>query len=358
MMPTHSSIQAQLYKLNIMGEGGHFKSHVDTPTGGQMFGSLVVCLPVSFTGGELTVKQKEQLVTFDWAEETQEKGTKQKKVTNTAAVNPHRAIRWAAFYSDCEHIIKPVTSGHRLTLTYNLFAHDDTKKPPTSTISPSTLPLHDITESLLSHKSFMPNGGRLGFGSQHTYPHTTRGFVDNLELMLKGVDMTTWKCMEESGLNPTLRPVYSFEFDESDDSDEYPSESDEEKEDTETDNGIDLSILQERGIYVGKKMHEIKSSHYTRELEGFYNAGEEITEVGRHDNDDIVWCVSPRQTSQVAGACGAYGNDPTTEFFYSAAAIVVDVPSWKERNKMDGLGSEEKTMMKKGKKATVNGKAR
>ena len=33
------------------GSGGHFKAAVDTPRSGDMFGSLVVCLPTQFTGG-------------------------------------------------------------------------------------------------------------------------------------------------------------------------------------------------------------------------------------------------------------------------------------------------------------------
>ncbi len=32
------------------------------------------------------------------------------------------AVQWAAFYSDCEHEVLEVTSGHRITLTYNLYA--------------------------------------------------------------------------------------------------------------------------------------------------------------------------------------------------------------------------------------------
>ena len=31
------------------------------------------------------------------------------------------AIKWAAFYSDCEHEVLEVISGHRITLTYNLY---------------------------------------------------------------------------------------------------------------------------------------------------------------------------------------------------------------------------------------------
>jgi hypothetical protein len=30
-------------------------------------------------------------------------------------------VRWTAFYSDCLHEVEPVTSGYRVTLTYNLY---------------------------------------------------------------------------------------------------------------------------------------------------------------------------------------------------------------------------------------------
>ena len=60
MMPDMcGSIQAELYKLNIYsGPGGHFKVHVDTPQSGQMFGSLVVCLPTQFSGGALVTRHQ------------------------------------------------------------------------------------------------------------------------------------------------------------------------------------------------------------------------------------------------------------------------------------------------------------
>ena len=52
------SIRAERYKLNIYSTGGHFKAHVDTPRSKEMFGSLVVCLPSQFTGGELVTRHQ------------------------------------------------------------------------------------------------------------------------------------------------------------------------------------------------------------------------------------------------------------------------------------------------------------
>ena len=67
IMSVSSSIQAELYKLNVYSTGGHFKSHVDTPRSENMFGSLVLCLPSHFKGGELIMRHQGRQVAFDWS---------------------------------------------------------------------------------------------------------------------------------------------------------------------------------------------------------------------------------------------------------------------------------------------------
>ena len=37
------ALTAELYNLNVYGRGGHFVPHKDTPRGGDMLGTLVVC---------------------------------------------------------------------------------------------------------------------------------------------------------------------------------------------------------------------------------------------------------------------------------------------------------------------------
>lgn len=81
------------------------------------FASLVVSLPVAHSGGELVLRPQPTgsedgstggAVTFDLSHRTE----------------GHRvplSLRWAAFYTDVEHELLPVTAGHRLTLTYNLY---------------------------------------------------------------------------------------------------------------------------------------------------------------------------------------------------------------------------------------------
>ena len=78
---------------------------MDTPRKSRQFGSLIVALPVAHKGGELLVRSQRKEIAFDWSQ----------------LHDDAPAIKWAAFYSDCEHEVLEVTSGNRITLTYNLF---------------------------------------------------------------------------------------------------------------------------------------------------------------------------------------------------------------------------------------------
>lgn len=61
-------LRAHLYKLNIYPTGGFFKAHQDTPKDYSHIGSLVICLPSKFEGGQLAVKSRDgRNKTFDWS---------------------------------------------------------------------------------------------------------------------------------------------------------------------------------------------------------------------------------------------------------------------------------------------------
>lgn len=133
------------------GPSGMFHPHVDTPRGEGQFGSLVVCLPSVHAGGKLLVRHKGNTVTFDWS----------------TASGSSSCIQWAAFYSDCEHEVLEVTSGHRLTLSYNLYIreHDYLRANPcqvlgrTLIMSPEQLPLYNVVRDLLEQPGFLREGG-------------------------------------------------------------------------------------------------------------------------------------------------------------------------------------------------------
>ena len=151
LVPDVLNIRAELYKMNVYsGPTGCFKAHVDTPRGGNMFGSLVVCLPSQFTGGSLVTRHQDQEVTYDWSSPTSDP-----------------VIQWAAFFSDVEHEILPVTNGYRVTLTYNLYHCDQLN--PVPSLNVTTTPFYQNLKAALGQPHFLREGGVLGFACQHSY---------------------------------------------------------------------------------------------------------------------------------------------------------------------------------------------
>lgn len=129
--------------------------------------------------------------------------------SNKRKTEDDESIEWAAFYSDCEHEVKEVTSGHRVTLTYNLYVHERVggimRDPPTLDLSSMVL-YHQVKEALAS-PAFMKDGqfpmllsrnhlltysphlgGTLGFYCRHAYAHTNDYHNERLPMALKGLD--------------------------------------------------------------------------------------------------------------------------------------------------------------------------
>ena len=97
----NKSVKAILYKLLVYETGDFFLPHKDSEKEKGMFGTMIVTLPSKYKGGELVVNFEEEstVITFE---------------------NTDNRINVAAFYADCEHELKPITSGNRVCLIYNL----------------------------------------------------------------------------------------------------------------------------------------------------------------------------------------------------------------------------------------------
>lgn len=69
-------------------------------------------------------------------------------------------IEWAAFYIDCEHEVHEVTSGHRVTLTYNLYltrgaGHLAGASP---VLDSTQMPLYEGLQTALDNPGFLRHG--------------------------------------------------------------------------------------------------------------------------------------------------------------------------------------------------------
>lgn len=95
-------LHATLDKLTIYGPGEFFAPHQDTEKDDDMIATLVVLLPASFAGGVLRCSRGDERVEF--------------RRTKRGA----EELELIAFYSDCQHEIRPVKSGYRVALVYRL----------------------------------------------------------------------------------------------------------------------------------------------------------------------------------------------------------------------------------------------
>lgn len=98
-LPPESQLTADFHSMLVYEPGQFFVAHQDSEKDDAMIATLVVMLPSAHSGGELVVHHGDAATAY--------RGSKS-------------AISLVAFYPDCLHEVRPVKSGHRITLTYNL----------------------------------------------------------------------------------------------------------------------------------------------------------------------------------------------------------------------------------------------
>jgi hypothetical protein len=98
-----------------------------------------------------------------------------------------------AFFSDVEHEVALVTSGHRITLTYNLYFDDGgpVSEPPQPVNEGA---FHNAFVALLEDPEFLAEGGTLVFGLSHVYPiHPIEDYLKHIYDVLKGGDSVVYQ---------------------------------------------------------------------------------------------------------------------------------------------------------------------
>ena len=147
-LPDGCTLEAELHSMLVYAPGQFFVRHQDSEKSDEMVGSLVVTLPSAFTGGALEVEHRGETTSF--------RGSKKK-------------LSFVAFYSDCRHQIKPVKSGYRVVLTYDLVL----RGVSAAGHAPDAELVEELARCLEIHFGEPPGPSRLVYLLDHEY--TQRG---------------------------------------------------------------------------------------------------------------------------------------------------------------------------------------
>ncbi|KAG9011066.1 hypothetical protein FRB90_007521 [Tulasnella sp. 427] len=132
-----SQPRVELYKLLLHETGSHFLAHQDSEKVDGMFATIIIILPSTFTGGTVHLSHAGQKAVVDENED---------RFFNTTVL---------AWYTDVVHEIKPITSGYRLALSYNLIHTTKSLRPALTDTSEA---IAKIQRALLSWRQNLSNG--------------------------------------------------------------------------------------------------------------------------------------------------------------------------------------------------------
>ncbi|KZV86616.1 hypothetical protein EXIGLDRAFT_724554 [Exidia glandulosa HHB12029] len=117
-------VKLVFYKLALYEAGGHFSAHRDSTHDDSHHGTLLIGCKARgedpYQGGDFLVTTSNGEMPF----RIDEKG-------------------WVAFYTDCEHTVKPVTSGTRMSLQFDVYLESDAVARPHTV---SCVPARDVKE--------------------------------------------------------------------------------------------------------------------------------------------------------------------------------------------------------------------
>lgn len=107
-LPRGARLRAELHALLVYGPDQFFAPHQDSEKDDEMVATLVVSLPSIYTGGDLVVNHGGESRAYRHVD--------------------RNSIGFVAFYADCVHEVRPVRSGRRVTLTFNLLVAPESEE--------------------------------------------------------------------------------------------------------------------------------------------------------------------------------------------------------------------------------------
>jgi 2OG-Fe(II) oxygenase superfamily len=326
-LPPSCTLTAQLHSLLVYEPGQFFVKHQDSEKHDAMIGTLVVGLPSRHTGGELIVEHAG---------------------TPTTCRGSQDALSLAAFYADCRHEVRPLKSGYRIALTYNLLAHGDTVAALAEDAAENSAAVADLTRSIADHFSTAvtrPSSRkpaappkRLVYLLDHEYSARGLGWD-----RLKGVDARRTALLRaaagqadcDTALALTeIQQTWSAQGPEDEDEywdDEYDDEDDEDfdedeedEEDEEDDGELGGSGGRAAVDYDDYQLDDLIDS--TTTLVHWIGADGTIEQI-KLDVEDFEQCASTATDAirpyaqEYEGYMGNYGN--TMDRWYRRAAVVL-----------------------------------
>ncbi|PCH40476.1 hypothetical protein WOLCODRAFT_136899 [Wolfiporia cocos MD-104 SS10] len=305
------NITAELYKLNVYGKNSFFKAHKDTPRAEDMFGSLVIAFPTAHEGGSFILLDSALMV----------------------ADRTKPCVAYIAFYSDVEHEITPVKSGHRVTLTYNLYFTPDTAarrsgQIPRSDKQDTALAFKSTFQRLLDDPTFLPEGGKLGFNLRHEYPGRPDMDLQTLLGNLKGADAVIEEVCAELALPSSVKVIMETNAWGEQLTrimlSKYPDIRG--VQDVGGEGRELFEILRED--YNGKLLDEVRSpfqEEYDEEDLENLEDGEEPEDLTAYPDLTVHWVTETPEPNRVEGAFICYGNEPMVDSAYANFCLVVEV---------------------------------
>ncbi|KAE9378797.1 hypothetical protein N431DRAFT_293080, partial [Stipitochalara longipes BDJ] len=320
-------VRAELKTLTIHSPSSTPTPNLQQPTSTSQpphFGTLIISLPFPHQGGALTLTHKSRTQTFNWSTPS---------------------LHWAAFHNPSNATLAPLTAGHLLTLTYTLtLTPSPSPLQRTPTLDPTQHPLHSTLKTLLTHATFLPHGGTLGFFCAHNYAHTLRNASALLPHALKGIDHALFAALTSLGLKTTVRPVLGDEA-----WDEWEEWRMAKWMETEEGEGAPRLANVTR---VGRGFARIKMVD-VRIGDGVDPSSVVNTFFPFKAVEDVLWLNEARhegwevQMVNLRGEPGGERMQGAKEgglmWHYSCVAILVGIPAWEERRGM--LTEEEEEEM-------------
>ena len=286
---------AELLSINVYGVDGHFVRHKDTPRGDRMFGSLVVCVPFPFQGGELALEQGATEAVFDFASDI--------------AAEPG-ALAWAAFFADVDHQITNVSRGHRVTLSYALRL-GKSKAPAKPARSPASDGFYALFAEAARDPALCDGGAVLRIPCLHQY-ETAAGAPSvrnvDMELLrdLKGRDRDVARAALSASRAVEL--VHCLAIVGEDEGEEFVSVR------------LERAPSRKEIARIRSKLHEATLEDVEQELEAANGPPFVVHLLGS-------WESGVQIGAELFSPTGYYGNEASNAIFYVASVMDIVVQS-------------------------------